>query len=150
LVGGEDRRHVDAHAALRERAHRLEQRLAAGVGHRQLDVDVAAPRGDLAGLGDHLRDIVGEHLERDVAVGHGGDEIAGIGLVVRHAGLLEQRRVGGEAADPRLLRHVHDLRLVGAVGEELDLETGKLRHVRLVGQVRASPVCRRRDALPPP
>jgi hypothetical protein len=63
LFGGEDGRHVDANAALRERLDRLEQGLSAGVGHRQLDVDVAAPRRDLVRLGDHLRQVVGKHLE---------------------------------------------------------------------------------------
>ena len=128
LLAGEDGRHVDLDAVARQRAHHVEQRLTARGGHRQLDVDILAPGGDDAGLRDHFRNVVGEHLKRDVAVGYGGDEIAGIAFVVAHPGFLEQRGVGGEPGNPGLLGHLDDLRLVGAVGEQLDFEIGQFRH----------------------
>ena len=65
-------------------------------------------------------------------VRHRGDEIAAEGLVIAHAGFFQQRRIGGEARDPGILRHLHDLRLVGAVGEQFDFQVlQRGRHDRL-------------------
>jgi hypothetical protein len=94
--------------------------------YRQLDVD-AVVQVVMTRLRDHLGNIVGEHLERNMPVGHGGDQLAAIGGVVANAGLFQQRRVGGEAGDPGLPGHLHDLGLVGAVGEQLDREFGERR-----------------------
>src|SRR6185369_9679496 len=64
-----------------------------------------------------------------MTIGHGRDQIARIGGIVAHARFLEQRGIGCEAADPALLRHLDNLRLVGAVGEQLDLQIRELdRH----------------------
>jgi hypothetical protein len=54
--------------------------------------------------------------------GTGGDEVAPVSLIVAHAGFFQERRIGGEARDPVIFRHLHDLHLVGAVGEQLDPE----------------------------
>ena len=53
---------------VREPVNEIVGRLAAGVGHRNLDVDVLAPGGDLQRLPLHLVELVGEHLEGDRAV----------------------------------------------------------------------------------
>jgi len=63
-----------------------------------------------------------------VPVGHGGDQIAPVVGVVANARLLQERRVGGESLDPGLGRHLQDLRLVGAIGEQLYLEVGEFQH----------------------
>ena len=73
-------------------------------------------------LRHHFRDVVGDDLERNVAVGNRGDQLPGVSRVVANAGLLQQRGIGCETGDPGLLGHIHDLRLVGAVGEQLDLQ----------------------------
>ena len=103
-------------------AHRLEHRLAARRRHRNLGVDVLAPRRDQPRLRDHLRNVVGDHLERDVPVGNRRDQFPRVGDVVGHACLLQQRRIGRETGNPRILGHGDDLRLVGAVGEKLDFQ----------------------------
>ena len=42
--------------------------------------------------------------------------------IVEDSRRLHKRRIGGETPDPRLPGHFKDLRLVGAVGEQLDVE----------------------------
>src|SRR5215203_5222573 len=74
------------------------------------------------------RNSVGEHLERNVPVENSSDEISREGFVVTNAGFLEQRRIGRESRDPRLLRHFDDLTLVRTIGKKLDLQIGELRH----------------------
>ncbi len=103
-------------------SHGFEHRLAARRRHRDLGVDVLAPRRDQPRLRDHFRNVVGDHLERDVPVGNRRDEFPRIGDVVGHACLLQQRRIGREAGNPRVPGHGDDLRLVGAVGEQLDFQ----------------------------
>ena len=61
-------------------------------------------------------------------VGNSGNQIARKGFVVADAGFLEQRRIGRESRDPRLLRHFDDLGLVRTIGKKLDLQIGELRH----------------------
>src|SRR5665647_3074464 len=60
------------------------------------------------------------------------DQITTIGGIVAHAGLFQQRGVRGKPNNPWLPGHLHDLRLVGAIGEELDLQCfqGLTHHTR--------------------
>src|SRR5581483_4815692 len=122
LLAGKNRGHVDVDAFAREGAHRVKQGLAARVGHWQFHEYVLAPGRDDARLRNHFGNVIGKNLEGDMPVGYGRDEVARVGFIIADPGLPEQRRVGGESRDPRLLGHFHDLRLVRAVGEQLDLQ----------------------------
>ena len=62
-------------------------KFALGVGHRNLDIDVVAPRGDLARLLFHGGKVVGEHLERNRPIGNGFEHVERERFVVGDAGL---------------------------------------------------------------
>ena len=119
---GKDRRQIDFDAVLREGANGAEQRLAARRRYRQLDIDVRPPGRDQTGLRHHFRNVVGKHFERDVTVGNGGNQFARVRRIVGDLRRLQERRIGGKAPDPGLFGHVPDLRLVGAIREQLDLQ----------------------------
>ena len=57
-----------------------------------------------------------------------GQHLAREGLVVADPGLSHQRRIGGEALDHGIFRHLDDALVVGTVGENLDLEIGNPAH----------------------
>jgi hypothetical protein len=69
----------------------------------------------------HLPELVGEHLERNRAVGKAGDDVPGEHPVVHDPRLPHQRRVGREAGDVREAGHLQHAGLVGAVGEDSHL-----------------------------
>src|SRR5204863_3468579 len=122
LIEREDRRDVELHAVVGEATHQRVGRLAARVRHRNFDVDVFAPRGDLARLPLHLLELVGEDFEGEGPVGDGGDDRPGEAAVVGQPRLVHESGVGGEAFDVRLGVHLEHAGFLRAVGEELDLE----------------------------
>ena len=69
----------------------------------------------------HLGEVVGEHFERDGAIGHDLEDLVGEGLVVLDAGLAHERRIGGETRDARVGGEPFDAGAVSAIGEDLDL-----------------------------
>ena len=104
------------------------RRLAAGVGDRNLDVDVRPPRRDLPRLPLHFVEFVGEDLERDGPVGDRFEDLAREAAVVADARLAHEGRVGGEAFDERLAVHLQHAGFVRPVGKQLHLQIIDLRH----------------------
>jgi len=104
---------------------------AAGVGDRDLHVDVLAPGGEAERLAAHLGKLVREHLQREGLGGHGAEDVAGKGLVVLDPGLAHQARVGRQAPDVGLGVKVQDARPVGAIGVQLDREFWEGLHRRI-------------------
>ena len=93
-------------------------KLALGVGDRNLDIDVAAPGGDLARLPFHGRKIVGEHLEGNRAIGNESQHFQREFLVIADSGLPHQGRICRKALDDRLRGGFFDALKVSPVSED--------------------------------
>jgi len=119
---GEEGGDVEFHAGLAELLDEGEAGVAAGVGDRDLGVNVGAPAVDLEGLALHLDEVVGEDFERDGFRGDGLEDVLGEGLVVADPGLLHQARVRRQALDVGLGVKIENAGPVRAVGVEMNGE----------------------------
>src|SRR5262249_18295301 len=128
LIEREDRGDVERHAFGRERADELAGGLPLGVGDWNLNVDVWPPGRDRARLLGHAREVVGKDFERDRPVRDRGQNLARERLVIADPSLSHQRRIGGEALDHGVFRHLDDALIVGTIGKNLDLEIGDPAH----------------------
>ena len=117
LLESHERRDVELHAGFGETPYELGGGLTGGVGDGNLHEHVLAPTREFKPLPFHLVEVVAEHLEGDRSTTDESEGLPGEALVVGHTGLPHQRRVRGEARDPRLRGELLDAGQAGAVGE---------------------------------
>src|SRR6202034_3574141 len=95
---------------------------AFAIGDRNFYKDVSAPFGDLQSLAFHLSEIIRKDLERNWTILDIAEYVLGKRFIVRNASLAHEGRVGGEALYALVLVEPKDVRLVRAIGEDLDFQ----------------------------